>query len=209
MSWFTINKTKSLYKLLETDYAIGKFDYDDVYFYHKNSSGSADLETGYVLVQGSPIKLCKVQRDYKTELAEFHRGIIALLALYLLTVSRKSSFPSRDEMKKLLERDEINIHSAEMILKNVLKSGSFSVGEEKRNRIIMEAIAAGYRISYINESNEKLLIADKKLLNQAMLVMCHYGLLIEEFECLLSKWRKKLNITEEEEEVLRKVYLGK
>ncbi|MGN9866329.1 hypothetical protein [Bacillus swezeyi] len=190
-------------------------DKTTITIYPKNSDGSINLDTGIKLKNSTDCnswRLFEVQRDKEYELGTFNTKYLGLVALYIAVKGKFERIDVNEKTKEELRSIEGDLKKGQTILQNNLSKRYFSLNkdnEEKEGSINVYEEGGKYYIYYLSLMGEKIWITKARPMKSALVVTYNYGIMLEEFDRLIKISLSNLSVSLEEEEHLKRIYIGK
>ncbi|MFT0804183.1 hypothetical protein VSK91_22905 [Bacillus swezeyi] len=190
-------------------------DKTTITIYPKNSDGSINLDTGIKLKNSTDCnswRLFEVQRDKEYELGTFNTKYLGLVALYIAVKGKFERIDVNEKTKEELRSIEGDLKKGQTILQNNLSKRYFSLNkdnEEKEGSINVYEEGGKYYIYYLSLMGEKIWITKARPMKSALVVTYNYGRMLEEFDRLIKISLSNLSVSLEEEEHLKRIYIGK
>ncbi|KAA6450392.1 hypothetical protein DX928_15595 [Bacillus swezeyi] len=190
-------------------------DKTTITIYPKNSDGSINLDTGIKLKNSTDCnswRLFEAQRDKEYELGTFNTKYLGLVALYIAVKGKFERIDVNEKTKEELRSIEGDLKKGQTILQNNLSKRYFSLNkdnEEKEGSINVYEEGGKYYIYYLSLMGEKIWITKARPMKSALVVTYNYGSMLEEFDRLIKISLSNLSVSLEEEEHLKRIYIGK
>lgn len=202
-------------KQLDNEFAINKVEGNSQFIltaYPKNRDGSANLDTGIKLETLNNFQhyiVYEVQRDKEFELGKFTNKEMGYLAFYIVIKGKFEKIKGDDLVKNELRKIEKDLIQGDTILQNNVHKKYFSLDQERKGRINLLEENKKYNIYYLTNLGEKINLSKGRPLSSALVVIYNYSLALEKLDVLVKPLIKDLDLSLNEEEGLKRIYIGK